>query len=254
MKARTAVIADIHGNRWALEAVLEDVKHLAIEQIVNLGDVLYGPLDPSGTAELLQSLDIPTVRGNEDRILFDAPTRSTMTATIEYVANQISRDQIRWIEDLPITRTVGDDLFLCHGTPQADTEYLLEQVCVGGTCLRSAEQIQASVSGVAQRLILCGHSHTPRVVSLPTGQLVVNPGSVGLQAYDDDQPASHIVETGSPHARYCVLSASGDRWSIDQRLVSYDWDAAAAVASKNGRDDWASWLKTGRAYISDAGS
>ena len=48
-----AVIADIHGNRWALEAVLQDIERRGIQQIVNLGDNLTGPLDPAGTADLL---------------------------------------------------------------------------------------------------------------------------------------------------------------------------------------------------------
>ena len=47
------VIADIHGNRWALEAVLQDIDRRGIQQIVNLGDHLTGPLDPAGTADLL---------------------------------------------------------------------------------------------------------------------------------------------------------------------------------------------------------
>ena len=50
-----AVIADIHGNRWALEAVLQDIDRRGIQQIVNLGDHLTGPLDPAGTAEFLSS-------------------------------------------------------------------------------------------------------------------------------------------------------------------------------------------------------
>jgi hypothetical protein len=44
-----AVLADIHGNRWALEAVLADIRGRGIRAMVNLGDSLYGPLDPAGT-------------------------------------------------------------------------------------------------------------------------------------------------------------------------------------------------------------
>jgi predicted phosphodiesterase len=41
-----AVIADVHGNSFALEAVLEDIEQRGIQQIINLGDHLTGPLDP----------------------------------------------------------------------------------------------------------------------------------------------------------------------------------------------------------------
>ena len=73
-----AVLADIHGNRWALEAVLEDIRRRGIREMVNLGDCLYGPLDPAGTARLLLELDMPAVRGNEDRILLDEPERLSL--------------------------------------------------------------------------------------------------------------------------------------------------------------------------------
>lgn len=45
---RFAAVADIHGNALALEAVIEDLQREGIDQIVNLGDVLSGPIDPAG--------------------------------------------------------------------------------------------------------------------------------------------------------------------------------------------------------------
>jgi predicted phosphodiesterase len=48
-----AVLSDIHGNRWALEAVLDDISRRGIRDMVNLGDSLYGPLDPGGTAQIV---------------------------------------------------------------------------------------------------------------------------------------------------------------------------------------------------------
>src|SRR5258706_11690882 len=65
-----AVIADIHGNRWALEAVLQDIDRRGIQQTVNLGDHLTGPLDPAGTADLLIERGMLSICGNDDRVLF----------------------------------------------------------------------------------------------------------------------------------------------------------------------------------------
>ncbi len=62
-----AVIADIHGNHLALEAVLADIDRRGLRAIVNLGDVVSGPLWPAETVELVRSRGIPTVRGNHDR-------------------------------------------------------------------------------------------------------------------------------------------------------------------------------------------
>ena len=80
-----AVIADIHGNRWALEAVLQDIDRKGIQQIVNLGDHLTGPLDPAGTADLLIERDMLSICGNDDRVLFSpaAELSSSQRYTLE---------------------------------------------------------------------------------------------------------------------------------------------------------------------------
>ena len=83
---QVGVISDIHGNCWALEAVLEDIERRSIEKIVNLGDSLYGPLAPAKTAEILLELDIPTVCGNEDRIIVEAlSNKEEYSPTLAYV-------------------------------------------------------------------------------------------------------------------------------------------------------------------------
>lgn len=73
---------------------------------------------------------------------------------------------------------------------------------------------------------LCGHTHLQRMMALDDGHLIVNPRSLGLPAYDDDRPHPHVVESGSPHARYAVLSKSKEGWVADLYLVGYDWGAA----------------------------
>ena len=77
-----AVIADIYGNRWALEAVLQDIDRRGIQQIVNLGDHLTGPLDPAGTADLLIEHGMLSVCGNDDRVLFSP--RQELTSSQRY--------------------------------------------------------------------------------------------------------------------------------------------------------------------------
>src|SRR6266545_2589430 len=64
---RIAVLADIHGNISALEAVLADIRGRSADLIVNLGDCVSGPLWPRETFERLEQLGAPTVRGNHDR-------------------------------------------------------------------------------------------------------------------------------------------------------------------------------------------
>lgn len=244
---RVAVLSDIHGNRWALESVLEDILRKGISDLVNLGDVFYGPLDPSGTAHLLKDFSIPTVRGNQDRVLMEPPDGDDINPTLEYVLQSLQSDTIQWLNGLEKTAVVEDTYFLCHGTPERDDAYLLQEVGETSVSLRKPSDLLALLSPVDQPVILCGHDHLSRTVLLPDGRLIVNPGSVGLPAYEDDLPFSHVMETGTPHARYSVVSKSKTGWQVEDIAVPYDWEGAASAAMKCDRPDWAEWLRTGRA-------
>jgi len=112
-----AVISDAHGNRWALDAVLDDIRPRGLHRIVNLGGCFYGPLDPRGTAEMLLPLDLPTVRGNEGRILLDPSLGSDATAVAAYVRARLAPAHLRWIESLPTPRVVDGAILRCHGSP-----------------------------------------------------------------------------------------------------------------------------------------
>jgi diadenosine tetraphosphatase ApaH/serine/threonine PP2A family protein phosphatase len=74
----------------------------------------------------------------------------------------------------------------------------------GSIAARPLLEVEADAAGVAASLILCGHTHIPRVVRLSDGRLVVNPGSVGCPGYDGHRPVYHKVETGTPDACYLV--------------------------------------------------
>ena len=247
---KIAVLSDIHGNRWALEAVLRDIERRGIQHIVNLGDCLYGPLDPAGTAQILVTLNIPTVCGNEDRLIAAPPAEGDISPTLGYVIENLAPVYLGWLKTLKMTAVVYENFFLCHGSPQRDDEYLLREVSVSGVSLRGSKALTAKLSSLTspgQRVILCGHDHVPCTVYLPDGRLIVNPGSVGLPAYDDDYPFPHAMETGTPHARYGIIYRDENVYWVENIAVPCDWQTAADMALKNGRSDWAHWLLTGRA-------
>jgi predicted phosphodiesterase len=160
---------------------------------------------------------------------------------------QLAPIHLDWLKSLPPTATIANDVFLCHGDPSSDLTYLLEEVTANGVFLRSTEDITAAVANVSEPIILCGHSHVGRAIFLPTGKFIVNPGSVGLPAYTEDLPYPHKMESGSPHAKYAILSVAEDAWRVERVFVPYDWGKAARVALSNQRPDWAAWLATGRA-------
>lgn len=239
-----AVISDIHGNRWALEAVLADIEREGIASILNLGDVFYGPLDPAGTADILLEKDIPTVRGNEDRILLEP--EETLSRTEAFTRHCLSDEHLGWLASLPLQLRVGD-ILMFHGSPNADTDYFLWQVTEQGAIPQTPRPVNDWAGEPSASLILCGHDHVPRHLILDDGTEIVNPGSVGLPAYWDDVPFPHVMKTGTPHARYAIIHDTGNGREISLRKVPYDRATAAAAADKNGRPDWAEWLLTGKA-------
>ncbi|MGP9493246.1 metallophosphoesterase family protein [Psychrobacter sp. AOP7-B1-24] len=108
----------------------------------------------------------------------------------------------------------------------------------------------ALLSGIDSTVVVCGHTHIPRTVRLSTGQMVINTGSVGYPAYEDDLPNIHSMQTYSPHANYaiisCVETEQAVRWQTEHIQIPYDYEAAVQLASQNGREDWAFALRTGR--------
>lgn len=252
---RIAAISDIHGNLPALEAVFDDIAHAGGADVtVNLGDILSGPLWPVETADRLMALNLPTIRGNHERQVLTFE-REKMGPTDGYTADHITEAHRNWMRSLPETMWLAPDVFCCHGTPDDDLQYWLETVVPGhgehgGRGLRMATlaEAQQRLGGFDTSrvtLMLCGHTHMPRVLQLPEGPLVVNAGSVGLPGFDDDHPFKHVLEVGTPHARWALIERSGTGWNVQQRAVAYDWESAARRAEENGRPDWADALRTG---------
>ena len=242
---KIAVLSDIHGNIAALDAVLADAEARRVDRIVNLGDICSGGLYPCETADRLIALDLPTIRGNHERQLLTL-TPDQMGLSDRYAASCLRDDQRAWLASLPSNLRLNDDVLMVHGTPNSDLDYFLETVTADGLRPATRAEISARAGPADAAVILCGHTHIPGVATLDDGRIIVNPGSVGLPAYDDDRPFVHRIETGSPHARYAILSDHGGIWTTELHAIVYDWEQAARDAEGNGRPDWARALRTGR--------
>ena len=240
---RFAAIADVHGNCLALEAVLGDLDSLGIRDVVNLGDHLSGPLEAARTADLLMERGYPSVRGDQDRHLVEL-YREGISTRGDF--RQLDRKHFDWMASMPSTLTYRDNVYLCHAMPRDDASFWLDRVAADGAMrLSPIEAIEAGAAGVEASLILCGHTHIPRVVRLRDGRMIVNPGSVGLPAYDGQTPFRYKVEAGTPDACYAILECTRAGWSATIRYVPYDNAAAAEMARIRGASLWASALATG---------
>ncbi|WP_075219630.1 metallophosphoesterase family protein [Acuticoccus yangtzensis] len=240
---RVAVLADVHGNLIALDAVLADIAAAAPDLVVNLGDLVSGPYDPAGAADVQMALAAATLAGNHERqVLAGGQGASDVVARAA-----LTPAHLAWMAALPATLVLdGGAIFACHGSPTGgDTTYLLEDVSAGRTRLAGRDAIRGRLKGIGDAgLVLCGHTHVARAVMVD-GVLVVNPGSVGMPGYADDEPAPHVMEAGSPDARYALLERRGGRWRVELRTVPYDHEAAARQAERHGRADIAHVTRTG---------
>ena len=241
---RFAAVSDIHGNLTALEAVIADIARQDITHVVNLGDSLSGPLWPVETAERLIALGWPSLAGNHERQLLTLPI-AQMGQTDAATAAVLPAAIVDWMAGLPPHLELARDVLLCHGTPRSDHTYWLHRGRRGS--MREATLPEIAHEATDHALTLCGHTHLPRHVTLADGRQVANPGSVGLPAYDDDLPRYHVVETGTPHARYLTAAWSETTgWQVDLHAVRYDCEIPARRAEAAGRPSWAHALRTGR--------
>jgi predicted phosphodiesterase len=221
---RVAVLADVHGNLPALEAVLADVDRFGVDRIVLLGDLAGGPM-PAETLNRLAELGERAiwVHGNGERELVDAFDGATPAgAAAETVARCVpllAKRHRDLMAGLPMTVSLdveglGPTLF-CHATPRRDDEFVLVD--------SPPERWAAALDGVREQLVVCGHTHMPfdRLVG---GRRVVNPGSVGM-AY------------GPPGAYWAVLGPT-----VQLIRTGYDVRSAAARIAAGrypGAADWA---------------
>jgi putative phosphoesterase len=244
---RIGLLSDIHGNADALQAVLVDASARQVDRWLNLGDTFYGPLDPRKTADLLATLNVLTIQGNQDRQLYEALTTDAVSnPTINHVLAELGGERIDALRKLPSSLSLERDLLACHGSPQSDLQYLIEDVTLGFPRVRAELDLERRLCGAKAALVVCGHTHIPRMVRLQNGTLIVNPGSVGLPAYSDELPVYHQMETYSPNASYAIVSVRSDGWCVELYSVPYDFVRAAQQATSIGRSDWAYWLSSGR--------
>lgn len=243
-----AIISDIHSNIYALKSVVKDARSKGVETFINLGDILYGPIAPRETYEYLVKQNFITISGNQDRQIYEATkTEVQSNHTMQFIHNELGVEALDWMKKLPFDLHVNSDIYACHGTPHDDLVYLLEDVSSSDPKIRSDNEIISLLGGISSPIILCGHTHLPRCVELSTGQIVINPGSVGLQSYKDEDPIPHSMQNYTAKASYATLEKQTDgHWNISFHRVSYDVKSATKDVKQQNREDWLYYLNSGR--------
>lgn len=162
---RVAILTDIHGNREAFEAVLEDAKARGAEKIVLLGDLVgYGP-DPGwccDRAAALMAEGALCVRGNHDSAATGVtePMSALARRAMDWTVAQLSNVQVGFLRDLPLTAELGDLLFV-HASANEPEAF---------SYVTSDTKAVPSFRATSARVILCGHTHLPLLASVdPAG-------------------------------------------------------------------------------------
>lgn len=218
-----AVISDIHGNLWALEAVLAELDRLGPARVVVGGDLAWGGPRPAECVALVRRRGYPVIRGNTDEWITAAPAAVTDGST--WCAAQLSDADRRFLADLPFLwrhPAGGADLVVVHATPWSIGDVIRADA---PPALISRVFADASAAAVA-----FGHIHTPFVRETGDG-LLVNSGSVGLP-FDGDWRAS-----------FAVLDRTGDRWTAAIRRIPYDRAAAIAAGRSSDNPESNRWTR-----------
>ncbi|WP_152039477.1 metallophosphoesterase family protein [Salinigranum salinum] len=205
---RLGVVSDVHGNRVALEAVLDDMP--AVDRLVCAGDVVgYNPW-PAECVAAVRNREIPTVMGNHDRAVASGTAfrfNSMAKAGVEYARDHLDDDALAWLAELPDERTLLDGrVKVVHGHPDDPDRYTYP-----------ADFAPGLLDG--EELLVMGHTHVQHHAVFGEGMLV-NPGSVG-------QPRD-----GDPDAAYAVVDL--DEREVEERRVTYDIDRVVEAIEDAG--------------------
>ncbi|WP_216328295.1 metallophosphoesterase family protein [Deinococcus aestuarii] len=220
---RVAVIGDVHGNAFALEAVLREVRAAAPDLVVNLGDQVEGSADPARAAAMqadLAAAGALEVRGNNEEKLWPGGRRSPLSRLYgEWLEAHVDAALLARLAALPLSaRALDGALFACHGTPESPWDSLLwvwQPDPAGGGFYRAREprELRDRVEPLAAEVVLCGHTHRPGATRVGD-TLVVNAGAVSDQV------------DGDPRARWTLLDLRRDGWTAGFRAAAYDVEAA----------------------------
>ena len=229
------VVADIHGNREALDVALAALEHRGIRKLLCLGDIVGYNADPDECAEMLRSRGALAIAGNHDligtgRLGFERCSNQAMYA-LKRTRRTLGRAAGDWLASLPPNRVIGDDVVLVHGGVRDVQQYVKHTALVA----QNAAWLRADFPKA--RLCLFGHSHEQKVYELEgeevrelAGEKVlmnrsllyfINPGSVDASRKNSQKLAE-----------FAILDTLD--WSVEFLRLRYDSAATEAKAAVFG--------------------
>ncbi len=220
---RIAILADVHGNYPALEAVVADIERQAPDEILVGGDLVGRGPEGSRVVRAIRDLGWPSIRGNHEEYLLDfrhqrVPAEWHETeewAASRWMAAELAPEDADYIAALPFSLAPehASGLTLIHGSPRSVNEGLGPWTSDG--------KLGRHLAASGATMLVCGHTHRPMHRTLPGGE-VVNVGSVGLPFNRDRR------------AQYAIFESGGEGWSVEFRQVEYDLAETLAIYESSG--------------------
>ncbi|MFC4427701.1 metallophosphoesterase family protein [Deinococcus navajonensis] len=209
-----AVLTDVHGNGFALEAVIQDIQRPAPDVIANLGDQGWGQADPVRALQLQRALGAVEVRGNNDeRLVMPAAALSPPLARLQsWLAQQLSPAELERLAALPTTASLAQGaVLMAHGTLASPWDSLLLGWEGAGYVRRPEAEIRQRLERLAPaEVVLVGHMHREDVRRLD-GRLLVSAGPVSAQVDGDPRTRwLHLIwRAGAGRSRPTELHRAG---------------------------------------------
>jgi putative phosphoesterase len=209
---RLAILADIHGNRQALDAVRRNLDSERVDGVIVAGDSInWGP-SSAEVIEIIRREDWAVIRGNNEYYLLDYETpRAPDSWTPEdfrvlpWLREQVSREQhnivATWPDALSLRFPDAPAIRVVHGSPRSHWEAMHRDT--------PAAELAGMLAGVEEPFVIAGHTHLAMDRTVE-GWRILNPGSVGLSL------------EGIPDAEYLLLDSDTSGWRPEWRRIAYD--------------------------------
>jgi predicted phosphodiesterase len=231
---RVAVISDIHGNCFALDAALADLRQHDVDQMVCLGDAIQGGAQPVATVQRLREIACPMVMGNADAWLLAEendtvePTTAEQREVRAWTLAQLADVDLAFIRGFKPTVEVplaaGQRLLCFHGSPASFDDVLQPDT--------PQAEWQRLLAPYAPAIMTGGHTHTQQMRRVGDG-VYFNPGSIGV-AFNILSPEDQ--DRRDPWAEYAILTVTVDgALSLDFRRVPFDVERLIEIIQASGR-------------------
>ena len=258
---RIAILADIHGNSIALDAVLGDIEAKGgVNEYWFLGDYVAIGFDPLGVLEKITSIENASlIRGNTDKYILDNslpwPNLSDVekdpslfelhkdiVRSFSWTAGAVSASGwLEWISNLPISITAvlpdRTKVIAFHASPGNDDG-------TGINPKTTDEELDNLLVGHEFDLLFVGHTHVPFDRSY-LGKRIINPGSISNQFPPDLRAGYAIMEVGAKGYDVVINRVEYDHDAVIKFTEKANHPASAYITKFMNGENLPGWEKEG---------